>query len=148
MFFEVCPSTARQWRMYLNLFRLPERESWASESVLQCDVAGKYHSTSATQVIAQVLGTPSSTLTWGSKRGSLSQLRGFMGRRENITDPSDAKATLVQFFQYLAYPDFPYHYIHCYLLCYHNHPFLQYLFSRSLISPLCFALGSESLAGP
>lgn len=42
-----------------------------------------------------------------------------MGRRENITDPSDAKATLVHFCQYFAYPDFLYHYIHCYLLCCH-----------------------------
>lgn len=42
-----------------------------------------------------------------------------MGRRENITDPSDAKATLVHFCQYFAYPDFLYHYIHCYLVCCH-----------------------------
>lgn len=30
-----------------------------------------------------------------------------MGRTENITDPSDAKAILVQFYHYFAYPDFP-----------------------------------------
>lgn len=71
-----------------------------------------------------------------------------MGRRENITDPSDAKAALVQFFQCFAYPDFPYHYIHCYILCYRNHPTLHFSFSRPVISPLCLAFRSESLAGP
>lgn len=71
-----------------------------------------------------------------------------MGRTENITDPSDAKAALVQFFQYFAYPDFPYHYIHCYILRHCNHPTLHSFFSRSAKSPLCFALRSESLAWP
>lgn len=44
-----------------------------------------------------------------------------MGRTENITDPSDAKTILVQFYHYFAYPDFPYHCIHCCLLCCLNH---------------------------
>lgn len=52
----------------------------------------------------------------GLKKGLAESAQGIYGP-ENITDPSDAKATLVHFCQYFAYPDSPYNYIHCYLLC-------------------------------
>lgn len=38
-----------------------------------------------------------------------------MGRRENTTDPPDARTNSVQSYRYFAYPDFLYRYFTCYL---------------------------------